>query len=686
MKYWYELLKRNSSRAVISVLSVCWAVHQGVAQVSIVEIPSLGGGQAEAQAVNNAGAVAGFSSTAVRGQQHAFLFTGTNLDVGTLGGRFSQGWDVNQAGHVAGQSSLLGDREQHGFLFRNGQLTDLGTLGGTLSMAVSLNDAGHVVGSSADENGEWRAFLWANGELMNLGTLGGTYSAAVDVNEAGQVVGQAFITEDLAMRAFLHSDGVMVDLGTLGGWESYATAINAAGMVVGDSGTTNGPTHAFLYANGEMHDLGTLGGSYSTATGVNDAGQVIGEAVTAGDMDSRGFLYHNGVMTDLGSLGSGWSSAWDINNRGQVVGDSYDASGNMRAYVWENGVMQDLNTLLPTDSGWNLLGATMVNDMGQIVGFGIFNGRFAQYLLTLKNPNTDPVADAGSDVGVECSGSVVLDASASSDPDGDDLTYQWSANGVSLGSGAQLAANFGSGVHNVHLVVTDSHGASAQDDMVVTVADVTVPVIVCPEPVRIAVGANCVAELPDFVANLMALDNCEGPLVGTQTPGAGSQVSLGNHVVTLVVTDVAGNHGTCSVVVTVVDEEAPVITSLSATPSVLQPANKAMVPVQVSVTATDNCDSAPVCRIVSIISSDPITGQGDNTAPDFRITGPLTAEVRAERAKTSRVYTITIECRDAAGNVSARKIFVSVPKGNDKNAVAESKVLAKKVNASKRNK
>ena len=50
-------------------------------------------------------------------------------------------------------------------------------------------------------------------------------------------------------------------------------------------------------------------------------------------------------------------------------------------------------------------------------------------------------------------------------------------------------------------------------------------------------------------------------------------------------------------------------------------------------------------------------------APDVEITGVLTLQLRAERSGSGpgRIYTATIECQDAAGNVSTRDVQVRVP-------------------------
>ena len=96
----------------------------------------------------------------------------------------------------------------------------------------------------------------------------------------------------------------------------------------------------------------------------------------------------------------------------------------------------------------------------------------------------------------------------------------------------------------------------------------------------------------------------------------------------------------------------------------LWPPNGQMVPVTVSVQATDDRDAAPVSRIVAVTSNQPVSGtfSGDRT-PDWEITGPLTVNLRAERTPKigDRLYTITIECRDAAGNAATRNVTVTVP-------------------------
>lgn len=147
---------------------------------------------------------------------------------------------------------------------------------------------------------------------------------------------------------------------------AVAYGINAAGQVVGMDDNGNW-THATLWDGQERTDLGTLGGRSATAQAINNAGQVVGEAQTASG-DRRAFLWEDGVMTDLGTLpdthtawpSNLWSQANAINASGQIVGYSHDALG-MRAFLWEDGVMTHLEGLHV---------AHAINDAGQIVGAG----------------------------------------------------------------------------------------------------------------------------------------------------------------------------------------------------------------------------------------------------------------------------------------------------------------------------
>jgi hypothetical protein len=107
--------------------------------------------------------------------------------------------------------------------------------------------------------------------------------------------------------------------------------------------------------------------------------------------------------------------------------------------------------------------------------------------ISLAGPvdeNDPPVADAGADqLGIEAtrtSGAFVsLDGSGSDDPDGDTLSYSWSATGISFDDATIVnpSATFPVGTHNVSLTVTDGNGGSDSDSVLITVVDTTPPSI-----------------------------------------------------------------------------------------------------------------------------------------------------------------------------------------------------------------
>ncbi len=88
-----------------------------------------------------------------------------------------------------------------------------------------------------------------------------------------------------------------------------------------------------------------------------------------------------------------------------------------------------------------------------------------------------------------------------------------------------------------------------------------------------------------------------------------------------------------------------------------------MVEVEVAASASDICDTTPSCHITSVSSNEPANGLGDGgTAPDWKITGDLTVDLRAERSGKGegRIYTIAVTCTDTFGNSSVGNTTVTV--------------------------
>lgn len=232
---------------------------------------------------------------------------------------------------------------------------------------------------------------------------GGGHSTPVAVNDRGEVVGSSYAGGRYDHAFFYgHSDydnnrwnpGVrMNDLGTFGGLMSGATDLNAKGEVVGWKDNGRFSTHAFLGGA----DLGTLGGKHSRATAINDRGQVVGwsnirdeQSVRTSDNSyftfeaEHAFRYENDRMSDLGTPERYKASrALDINNSGLVLAAATRADGGSRPFLIEDGRWLDLNALLPQGTGWMLESALAINDLGQVVGDGTYQGQKRGYVLQL---------------------------------------------------------------------------------------------------------------------------------------------------------------------------------------------------------------------------------------------------------------------------------------------------------------
>jgi probable HAF family extracellular repeat protein len=341
----------------------------------------------------------------------------TVTDLGTLpGGDHSSGAAINKFGQVTGESNVNPICPDcgpfHAFLYSDRKMIDLGTLpGGTGSSGRGIDEFGRVTGVSNIPGGpiSQHAFLYSDGKMTDLGTLSGKmgiFSGGNAISPFGKVTGFSDFPGDINLyfHAFLYSNGAMQDLGTLPmGNNSVGWGVNRFGQVTGGADTPSNPPslgnieHAFLYSNGTMSDLGTLpGGNYSRGLAIDRFGDVTGFS-NFGDEFNRfhAFLYRNSVMQDLGTLPGDTDSGGqgitgrtgrrrEIEERGtriQIVGISYNTNA-AHAFLYSYGEMQDLNSLIPPNSGWVLEQATAINDRGQITGVGTINGHSHAFLLT----------------------------------------------------------------------------------------------------------------------------------------------------------------------------------------------------------------------------------------------------------------------------------------------------------------
>jgi len=227
-------------------------------------------------------------------------------------------------------------------------------------------------------------------------------------------------------------------------------------------------------------------------------------------------------------------------------------------------------------------------------------------------------------------------------------------------------STFAVGTTTVTCSATDSRGNTGTATFRVTVQDTTPPTLHLPSPITVSASAACTAVVT-YTATATDLVDVTDPVVCS--PPSGSTFNLGTVTVNCSATDAHGNTATGSFTVTVNDTTPPTIRSLTATPSNIWPVNHKIVDVTIAADVVDNCDTAPVTRIVSVASNQPINGPGDgNTTPDWELTGNLTLKLRAERTNNQdRTYTLTVTSTDASGNTSTSTVVVYVSQTNNGN-------------------
>jgi probable HAF family extracellular repeat protein len=334
--------------------------------------------------------------------------------------------------------------------WRAGKVINLGTgtLGGNESTAGAVNRQGDIVGAALNRtvdpfpgrcpycdffvfgNGtEPHAVLWRDGKMRDLGTLGGPDSAAFFVNDDGQVAGASDVDYGFyktienpgggpSVHPFLVKEGKMLDLvenaptGMFGGSYGIATWLNNRGQVTGTMNLAGDTTwHSFLWDHGTLTDLGTLGGANTTSAWLSETGHAVGKSDVAeicgacapGDQKQlhHPFVWKDGAIQDLGLLpGDTAGSAYSINRYDQIVGrslpcaqinpdDSCDGP-HYHAFLWENGSLADLQSLVVPGAAINVDEADEINDQGEIAGTGtLSNGDRHVVLLIPCDPDHD---------------------------------------------------------------------------------------------------------------------------------------------------------------------------------------------------------------------------------------------------------------------------------------------------------
>jgi probable HAF family extracellular repeat protein len=309
-------------------------------------------------ALNDQGTVAGDCGTAIVWQN------GVTTNLGKLPkGTYSEAWSINAQGVVVGEGDT-GDGRPDPVLFRNGAVIDIDANSAN-ARAIYINDAGVIVGDylkGFDCVCGWSAVIWTERpdrpgrfDRLTLAPYPGgdakvRYGYATGANQGIQVVG--WVQNSL--------------IGQLGAfWDNHVNHTLSLLQPLPDQWT-------------------------SLAWAVNDLGQAVG-ASYGGLPGGRATLWLDDAThtpVDLGVLaGDTESTAQAINNLGQVIGTSMAADGTMRPFIWQNGQMVELGSLLDaTGADWVLQYVTAINNVGEIIGGGRYQGQPRTFVLTPAGP------------------------------------------------------------------------------------------------------------------------------------------------------------------------------------------------------------------------------------------------------------------------------------------------------------
>jgi len=307
--------------------------------------------------------------------------------------------------------------------------------------------------------------------------------------------------------------------------------------------------------------------------------------------------------------------------------------------------------------------------------------------VTVKDLNHAPVADAGGNQVVQEGSDVVLDASASFDPDGDAITFQWhqlSGTAVTLVQPSQAISGFvapavGSGSATLSFEITASDGhVSAVATATVLVEHVNHAPVADAGPDQsanegtlVSLSASASGD-PDGDPLSYAWTQVSGPpvtLVG-ETSAAPSfwapDVSAGgvDIIVRLVVHDGALASPADEVTVHVLNVNDPPVCAFArpGEGDALWPPNHRLVPITISGLQDPNDDHLTV-TVLDVTQDEPTNGMGDgDTAPDA-VTEGSTVLLRAERGGSGngRVYRVTFRAEDGQAGTCTGTIRVSVP-------------------------
>lgn len=366
-------------------------------------------------------------------------------------------------------------------------------------------------------------------------------------------------------------------------------------------------------------------------TSVNDAPILTGIEASAASFVEDGMpLTVTSSVTATDVDNTNLSGATVSISSGYVSGEDFLLFTNTASITgsYSNGVL----TLTGSDSKANyetaLRGVRYQNTNGVLpnttsrtISFTVSDGVNASNTvmrsITVTEVNDAPTAAAGADQTISCvlpAGIPVnVDGSASADIENDILSYAWTMNGNPFAATAAASINLAPGVHTLVLTVNDGRGGIDRDTLVVTLIPDTTPPTVTAPPNRVFTtdpGTCTFTNTGGAVGMATASDNCPGTvMVSSNAP---TVFPKGLTIVQWSGMDASGNTAIALQTITVIDTEAPAISSCPSPVSVEgNVANQAQLPdLRWQVITTDNCTPLALLAVVQTPAPGTVLGAG----------------------------------------------------------------------------
>ncbi|UOY08375.1 BspA family leucine-rich repeat surface protein [Muricauda sp. SCSIO 64092] len=219
------------------------------------------------------------------------------------------------------------------------------------------------------------------------------------------------------------------------------------------------------------------------------------------------------------------------------------------------------------------------------------------------------------------------------------------------------------GHNTVTLTATDGSGNTASCTATVTVQDKTGPTASCKPSMEIGLGTGGTAALSAALVDNGSSDACGGVSFGL-SKSSFTATDLGDHTVTLTVTDNSGNMNSCTTTVTVVDNVAPTASCTDATVQ-LDALGSGTI-------ATSNIDNGSSDNSGTVSLSLDETSFGCSDVGDNTVT--LTA---TDSSGNSASCTATVTVQDKVGPTASCKASVEIGLGTDGTAALTAALVDK---------